>query len=201
VSDFRGKSTRGGEKIRSAALAICRKRGGAITRAKWRKVGRAGQGEGVRRERSRLIRCRAPHKNRRGGARRLAALEGGVSASSAWQLLWWVGAIFCVLAAAWFLVLTVPDEGSPLAWGLALAFGMVCIAAAASLRRLLLEAFVSPGPVSYSSALLVSSLWAFISAVLTAACARVGAAKAARGWAVSFVAFTGVSAYCFWRVL
>jgi hypothetical protein len=55
---------------------------------------------------------------------------------------------------------------------LALAFGVVCIAAAASLRRLLLEAFVSPGPVSYSSALLVTSLWAFISAVLTAACAR-----------------------------
>jgi hypothetical protein len=27
-------------------------------------------------------------------------MEGGVSASSAWQLLWWVGAIFCVLAGA-----------------------------------------------------------------------------------------------------
>jgi hypothetical protein len=106
-----------------------------------------------------------------------------------------------VLAGAWFLALTVPDEDSPLAWFLALAFGVVCIAAAASLWRLLLEAFVSPGPVSYSSALLVTSLWAFISAVLTAACARVGAAKAARGWAVSFVAFSGVSAYCFWRVL
>jgi hypothetical protein len=39
-----------------------------------------------------------------------------VSASSAWQLLWWVGAIFCVLAGAWFLALTVPEEGSPLAW-------------------------------------------------------------------------------------
>jgi hypothetical protein len=124
-----------------------------------------------------------------------------MSASSAWQLLWWVGAIFCVLAGAWFLALTVPGEGSPLAWFLALAFGLVCIAAAASLRRLLLEAFVSPGPVSYSSALLVTSLWAFISAVLTAACARVGAAKAARGWAVSFVACSVVSAYCFWRVL
>jgi hypothetical protein len=106
-----------------------------------------------------------------------------------------------VLAGAWFLALTVPDEGSALAWFLALAFGLLCIAAAASLRRLLLEAFVSPGPVSYSSALLVTSLWAFISAVLTAACARVGAAKAARGWAVSFVACSVVSAYCFWRVL
>jgi hypothetical protein len=128
-------------------------------------------------------------------------MECGVSASSAWQLLWWVGAIFCVLAGAWFLALSVPGEASPLAWFLALAFGLLCIAAAASLRRLLLEAFVRPGPVSYSSALLVSSLWAFISAVLTAACARVGAAKAARGWAVSFVVFSGVSAYCFWKVL
>ena len=124
-----------------------------------------------------------------------------MSASSAWQLLWWVGAIFCVLAGAWFLGLSVPGEGSPHAWFLALAFGVVCIAAAASLRRLLLEAFVSPGLVSYSSALLVTSLWAFISAVLTAACARVGAAKAARGWAVSFVACSGFSAYCFWKVL
>ena len=124
-----------------------------------------------------------------------------MSASSAWQLLWWVGAIFCVLAGAWFLALTVPNEGSALAWFLVLAFGLLCIAAAASLRRLLLEAFMSPRPVSYSSVLLVSSLWAFISAVLTAACARVGAGKAARGWAVSFVACSVVSAYCFWRVL
>jgi hypothetical protein len=128
-------------------------------------------------------------------------MEGGVSASSAWQLFWWVGAIFCVLAGAWFLALTVPDEGSPLAWFLALDFALVCIAAAASLRRLLLEAFVSPGPISYSSVLLVTSLWAFISAVLMAACARVGSGKAARGWAVSFVACSGFSAYCFWKVL
>jgi hypothetical protein len=106
-----------------------------------------------------------------------------------------------VLAGVWFLALTVPDEGSPLAWVLALAFSLLCIAAAASLWRLLLEAFVSPGPVSYSAVLLVTSLWAFISAVLTAACARVGATKAARGWAVSFVACSVVSAYCFWRVL
>ena len=128
-------------------------------------------------------------------------MEGGVSASSAWQLLWWVGAILCMLAGAWFLALTVPDEGSPLAWFLVLDFGLVCIAAAASLRRLLLEAFVSPGPVSYASALLVTSLWAFISAVLTAACARVGAAKAGRGWAVLFIAFSGASAFCFWKML
>jgi hypothetical protein len=128
-------------------------------------------------------------------------MEGGMSASSAWQLLWWVGAIFCVLSGAWFLALTVPDEGSPLAWFLALDFALVCIAAAASLRRLLLEAFVSPGPISYSSALLVTSLWAFISAVLMAACARVGSGKAARGWALSFVACSGFSAYCFWKVL
>ena len=124
-----------------------------------------------------------------------------MSASSAWQLLWWVGAIFCVLAGAWFLALTVPDEGSPLACFFVLDFGLVCIAAAASLRRLLLEAFMSPGPVSYASALLVTSLWAFISAVLTAACARVGSGKAARGWAVSFVACSGVSAHCFSRAL
>ena len=124
-----------------------------------------------------------------------------MSASAAWQLLWWVGAIFCVLAGAWFLALTVPDDGSPLAWVLALAFGLVCIASAVPLRRLLREAFVSPGPVSYSSALLVTSLWAFISAVLMAACARVGAGKAARGWAVSFVACSVVSAYCFRRLL
>ncbi len=124
-----------------------------------------------------------------------------MSASSAWLVSWLVGAFFCVLAGTWFLVLSVPDENLPLAWALALAFGLVCIAAAASFRRLLWEAFMSPGPVSYSSALLVTSLWAFISAVLTAACARVGAGKAARGWAVSFVAFSGVSAYCFWRVL
>jgi hypothetical protein len=99
------------------------------------------------------------------------------------------------------LALTVPDEGSPLAWFLALDFGLLCIAAAASLWRLLWEAFESPGAVSYSSALLVTSLWAFISAVLMAACARVGSGKAARGWAVSIVVFSGVSAYCFWRVL
>src|SRR5215218_9788118 len=132
------------------------------------------------------MRGKSPHTNRRDDAPGLAAVEGGMSASSAWQLLWWVGAIFCVLAGVWFL---------------ALAFCLVCIAAAASLRRLLLEAFVSPGPVSYYSALLVTSLWAFISAVLTAACARVGATRAARGWAVSFVACSVVSAYCFWRVL
>ena len=124
-----------------------------------------------------------------------------MSASWAWQLSWLVGAFFCVLASMWFLVLTVPDEGLPLGWVLAFAFGLGCIAAAASLRRLLWEAFMSPGPVSYSSALLVTSLWAFISAGLMAACARVGSGKAARGWGVSFVAFSGVSAYCFWRVL
>ena|SRR5215204_1707933 len=70
----------------------------------------------------------------------------------------------------WFLLLTVPDEDLRLNWVLTLVFGLVCIAAAASLRRLLLEAFVSPGPVSYSSALLVTSLWAFISAGLMSAC-------------------------------
>jgi hypothetical protein len=124
-----------------------------------------------------------------------------VSASSAWLVSSLMGALCCTLAFLCFFVLTVPNEDLPLAWFLALAFGLLCIAAAASLRRLLLEAFMSPGPVSYSSALLVTSLWAFISAVLTAACARVGAGKAARGWAVSFVACSVVSAYCFWRVL
>jgi hypothetical protein len=86
-----------------------------------------------------------------------------------------------VLAGAWFLALIVSDRGSPLPWFSALAFGVVCIAAAASLWRLLWEAFESPRPVSYSSAPLVTSLWAFISAGLTAACARMGAGKAARG--------------------
>jgi hypothetical protein len=33
------------------------------------------------------------------------------------------------------------------------------------------------------------------------ACARAGAERAARGWTVSFVAFSVASAYCFWRVL
>jgi hypothetical protein len=37
----------------------------------------------------------------------------------------------------WFLLLTLPDEDLPLAWVLTLAFGLVCIAAAVSLRRLL----------------------------------------------------------------
>ena len=125
-----------------------------------------------------------------------------MSASSAWLVSWLVGAFFCVLASMWFLVLTLPDDGVPLAWYCwALAFCLVCIAAAASLRTLLWEAFMRPEPVSFSSVLLVTSLWAFISAGLMSACSRVGAGKAARGWAVSFVAFTGVSAYCFWRVL
>jgi hypothetical protein len=112
-----------------------------------------------------------------------------------------MGGLFCTLAFLWFLVLTMPNEDLPLAWVLALVFALVCMAAAVALRRLLREALMSPGPISYSSALLVTSLWAFISAGLAAACARVGAAKAARCWAVLFVAFPGVSAYCFWRVL
>jgi hypothetical protein len=126
---------------------------------------------------------------------------GGMSATWAWQLSWLIGVFFCALAGVWFLALTVPDEDLLLAWALALGFGLVCIAAAFYLRRLLWEAFMSPGHICYSLALLVSGLWAFISAGLMAACARVGAGKAARGWAVSFVAFSVVSAYCFWRVL
>jgi hypothetical protein len=124
-----------------------------------------------------------------------------VSPTVAWQLSWGVGAFFCVLAGVWFLVLSVPDESRPLAWVLALAFCVLCVAAAANLRRLLWEAFVRPGPVSYLSVLIETGLWAFISAGLMGACARVGAARAARVWAVSFVAFSLVSAYCFWRVL
>jgi hypothetical protein len=113
-----------------------------------------------------------------------------------------MGAFFCVLASVWFLMLTVPDESRPLGWVLALAFGLVCLAAAVYLRRLLWEASMSPhGHVSYSSVLMVSGLWAFMSAGLMAACSQVGAVKAARGCAVSFVAFSVVSAYCFWRVL
>ena len=101
-----------------------------------------------------------------------------------------------------YLLLTVPDESRPLAWVLALAFGLVCLAAAVHLRRLLWEAYMTPaGHVSYSSALVVTGLWAFMSAGLMAACSRVGAVKAARVCAVSFVAFSVVSAYCFWRVL
>jgi hypothetical protein len=125
-----------------------------------------------------------------------------MSAASAWQLSWLIGVSFCALAGVWFLALTVPDEDLPLGGALALGFSLVCIAAAFYLRRLLWEAFMSPpGHVSYSLALLVSGLWAFISAGLVAACSRVGAGKAALGWAVSFVAFSVVSAYCFWRVL
>jgi hypothetical protein len=124
-----------------------------------------------------------------------------VSPTVAWQLSWGVGAFFCVLAGVWFLVLTVPEEGRPFAWVLALAFCVLCIAAAANLRRLLWDAFVGPGRISYLSVLLETGLWAFISAGLVGACARAGAERAARGWAVSFVAFSVVSAYCFWRVL
>jgi hypothetical protein len=125
-----------------------------------------------------------------------------MSAAAAWQLSWLMGAFFCLLASVWFLALTVPDESRPLAWVLALAFGLVCLAAAVHLRRLLWEASMSPpGHDSYSSVLIVTGLWAFISAGLMSACSRVGAVKAARGCAVSFVAFSVVSAYCFWRVL
>ena len=124
-----------------------------------------------------------------------------MSPTVAWQLSWGVGAFFCVLAGVWFLVLTVPEEGRSFAWVLALAFCVLCVAAAANLRRLLWDAFVGPGRISYLSVLLETGLWAFISAGLVGACARVGAERAARGWAVSFVAFSVVSAYCFWRVL
>jgi hypothetical protein len=124
-----------------------------------------------------------------------------VSPTVAWQLSWGVGTFFCVLAGVWFLVLTVPEEGRPFAWVFALAFCVLCIAAAANLRRLLWDAFVGPGRISYLSVLLETGLWAFISAGLVGASARAGAARAARGWAVSFVAFSVVSAYCFWRVL
>ena len=48
MSDFRGKRMPKSEKIRRDALAICRKRGGATTRASKRKAGRTGQGEDVR---------------------------------------------------------------------------------------------------------------------------------------------------------
>jgi hypothetical protein len=58
-----------------------------------------------------------------------------------------------------------------------------------------------PGHHSYFSVLVVTGLWAFISAGLMAACSRAGAVRAARACAVSFVAFTVASAYCFWRVL
>jgi hypothetical protein len=124
-----------------------------------------------------------------------------VSPTVAWQLSWGVGAFFCMLAGVWFVMLTVPEEGRPFARVLALAFCVLCIAAAANLRRLLWDAFVGPGRIFYLSVLLETGLWAFISAGLVGACARVGAERAARGWAVSFVAFSVVSAYCFWRVL
>jgi hypothetical protein len=120
----------------------------------------------------------------------------------AWQLSWLVVTSFCLLASVWFLLLTVPDESRPLAWVLALLFGLLCLAAAVHLRSLLWEAFMSPsGQDSYSSVLVVTSLWAFISAGLMAACSRVGAVKAARACAVSFVGFSVASAYCFWMVL
>jgi hypothetical protein len=72
VRGLRGKRTRSAEKIRSAALAICRKRGGAITRASRRKAGRAGRGEGIRREEMRA----AWHEYHQGqAARHRAVLE------------------------------------------------------------------------------------------------------------------------------
>ena len=124
-----------------------------------------------------------------------------MSPAVAWQLLWAAGAFLCLLAGVWFLVLTAADEGRPLGWVLALAFGVLCVAAAANLRGLLREALVGPGRISYPSLLLEAGLWAFISAGLTGTCARAGAARAARGWAVAFVAFSALSAYCFWKVL
>ena len=45
-----------------------------------------------------------------------------VSATSAWQLSWLVGAALCALAGVWFLALTVPDEDLPLGGALALGF-------------------------------------------------------------------------------
>ncbi len=125
-----------------------------------------------------------------------------MSATSAGQLSSLIAALVCALASVWFLLVAAPGGGRSLAWGaLALGFCLVCVAAAFYLRRLLWEAFMSPGHVSYSLALLVSGLWAFVSAVLMGACERGGAGKAAQGWAVSFVALSVVSAYCFWRVL
>jgi hypothetical protein len=124
-----------------------------------------------------------------------------LSPTAAWQLSWVVGAFFCALAAVWFLLLSVPEEGRPLGWILTLAFSVLCVAAAANLRGLLWEAFVGPRGVSYLSALVETSLWAFISAGLTGASARAGAGRAARGWTVSFVTLSAFSAYCFWRVL
>jgi hypothetical protein len=125
-----------------------------------------------------------------------------VSSAAAWQLWWVAGAFLCVLAGAWFLLLTAADEGRRLGWALALGFGVLCVAAAANLRRLLWEAFAGPWRAPYYvSAMVEAGLWALISAGLAAACARAGAARAARGWAVAFVAFSALSAYCFWRVL
>jgi hypothetical protein len=46
VRGLRAKRTRSGEEIRSVALAICRKRGGATTRASKRKAERIGLHEG-----------------------------------------------------------------------------------------------------------------------------------------------------------
>jgi hypothetical protein len=125
-----------------------------------------------------------------------------VSPTAAWQLWWTAGAVLCALAGAWFLLLTAPDGGRPLGWALALGFGVLCVAAAADLRRLLWEALAAPGRGPYYvSAMVEAGLWALISAGLAAACARAGAEGAARAWAVAFVAFSVLSAYCFWRVL
>jgi len=60
-----------------------------------------------------------------------------MSAPSAWLVSSLMGALFCTLAFLWFLELTVNDEDFRLAQVLALVFGLVCIAAAVSLRRLL----------------------------------------------------------------
>jgi hypothetical protein len=135
--------TRSAEKIRSAALAICRKRGGATTRASRRKAGRAGRGEGVRRERSRLIRCRAPHTNRRGGARRLAAveegglMEGTITARTFDYFGLLVGASIIALFSAIVATLCIRFEERALAWFWAASFFGSALIAAYCLWKLL----------------------------------------------------------------
>ena len=139
---LREKRRPNGEKIRRGAPTSCRKRGGAITRASRRKAGRAGRGEGVRRARSRLIRCRKPHTNRRGDADGLAAVEGGLMAGTITArpldyLGLLVAASIVALCSAGVTAICVRFEERPLAWFWAASFFVSALAAAYCLLKVL----------------------------------------------------------------
>jgi hypothetical protein len=142
VRGLREKRTKSGEKIRRGAPTSCRKRGAAITQAMRRKAGRAGQAEGVPRERSRLIRCRTPHTNRRGDADGLAAVEGGLMAGTItartldyFGLL--VAASIVALCSAGVTAICIRFEERALAWFWAASFFGSALVGAYCLWKLL----------------------------------------------------------------